>query len=115
MNSNQRDLYQRYYDVVVTDNTSRTNKYQMALCFFIGVDNRNHTRVFAQALLSDETSSSYVWVLEQLLKSNNGILPSVLLGDADTGLDSSVKSFLPNVKHVHCIFHICQNLDCHVQ
>ncbi len=23
--------------------------------------------------------------------------------------------FLPNVKHIHCIFHIWQNLDCHVQ
>jgi hypothetical protein len=48
MDSNQQDLYQRYYDIVVTDNTSKTNKYHMALCFFIGVDNRNHTRVFAQ-------------------------------------------------------------------
>jgi hypothetical protein len=115
MDSNQQDLYQRYYDVIVTDNTSRTNKYQMALCFFIGVDNRNRTRVFAQALLSDETSSSYVWVLEQLLKANDGISPSVLLSDADTGLDAAVKSFLPNVKHVHCIFHIRQNLDRHVQ
>ena len=39
MDSNQQDLYQRYYDVIVTDNTSETNKYQMALCFFIGIDN----------------------------------------------------------------------------
>ncbi|GES73163.1 protein FAR1-related sequence 5-like [Rhizophagus clarus] len=115
MDSNQQDLYQRYYDVIVTDNTSRTNRYQMALCFFVGVDNRNYTRIFAQALLSDETSSSYVWVLEQLLKANNGILPAVLLSDADTGLDAAIKNFLPNVKHVHCIFHICQNLDRHVQ
>ncbi|GES98284.1 protein FAR1-related sequence 5-like [Rhizophagus clarus] len=60
MDSNQQDLYQRYYDVIVIDNTSRTNRYQMALCFFVGVDNRNYTRIFAQALLSDETSSSYV-------------------------------------------------------
>ncbi|GBB94738.1 hypothetical protein RclHR1_24030001, partial [Rhizophagus clarus] len=42
MDSNQQDLYQRYYDVIV---------------------------------------------LEQLLKANNGILPTVLLSDADTGLD----------------------------
>src|ERR1044072_3841902 len=60
MDSNQQDLYQHYYNIIITDNTSKTNKYHMALCFFI----RNHTQVFAQALLSDETSSSYVWVLE---------------------------------------------------
>jgi hypothetical protein len=61
MDSRQRDLYQRYYDVIVTVNTSGTNKYHMTLYFFVGVDNRNHT-VFVQALLSDETSASYTWV-----------------------------------------------------
>ena len=39
MDSNQQDLYQRYHDVIITDNTSETNKYCMALCFFVGVDN----------------------------------------------------------------------------
>ena len=29
--------------------------------------------------------------------------------------DAAIKDFLPNVKHVHCIFHIRQNLDRHVQ
>ena len=115
MDSNQQDLYQRYHDVIITDNTSGTNKYRMALCFFVGVDNRNHTQVFAQALLSDETSTSYMWVLEQLLNANDGISPSVIISDADTGLDAALKTFLPLVKHVHCIFHIRQNLDRHLQ
>src|SRR5579862_697564 len=101
MDSRQQDLYQRYHDVIVTDNTSGTNKYRMALCFFVGVDNRNHTQVFAQALLSDETSASYTWVLEQLLEANDGISPSVIISDADTGLDAALKTFLPFVKHVH--------------
>jgi hypothetical protein len=39
MDSNQQDLYQRYHDVIITDNTSGTNKYRMALCLFVGVDN----------------------------------------------------------------------------
>ncbi|RIA87509.1 hypothetical protein C1645_827673 [Glomus cerebriforme] len=69
-----QDLYQYYHDVIITDNTSGTNKYHIDLCFFVGVDNRNHTQVFAQALLSDETSTS----------------------DADTGLDAALKTF---VKH----------------
>jgi len=78
MDSSQQDLYQRYHDVIVTDNTSRTNKYHMALCLFVGVDNQNHTRIFAQALLSDETSASYTWVLKQLLEANDGIIPTAM-------------------------------------
>ena len=115
MDSNQQDLYQHYHDVIVTDNTSGTNKYRMALCFFVGVDNRNHTQVFAQGLLSDETSASYMWILEQLLEANDGISPSVIISDADTGLDAALKTFLPFVKHIHYIFHIRQNLDRQIQ
>ncbi|CAG8519315.1 17814_t:CDS:2, partial [Racocetra fulgida] len=96
-------------------NNGRTNKYSMALCLFVGVDNRNHIRVLAQALLSDETSTSYTWVFEQLLNANDQILLLVLISDADTGLDAAVKTFLPTVKHIHCIFHIRQNLDRHIQ
>ena len=73
MDSSQQDLYQRYHDVIVTDNTSRTNKYHMVFCLFIGIDNQNHTRVFAQALPSDETSVSYIWILEKLLEANDGV------------------------------------------
>ncbi|RIA82919.1 hypothetical protein C1645_834604 [Glomus cerebriforme] len=36
-------------------------------------------------LLSDETSASYIWVLEQLLKANHRIIPTVIISDADTG------------------------------
>ncbi|CAG8780775.1 10018_t:CDS:2, partial [Gigaspora margarita] len=70
---------------------------------------------FAQALLSDETSTSYIWVLELLLEANNGIIPTTIISDADTGLDAALKTFLPFVKHVHCIFHIQQNMDRHLQ
>ncbi|CAB4379092.1 unnamed protein product [Rhizophagus irregularis] len=71
--------------------------------------------VFAQALLSYETSASYTWVLEQLLEANDGISPFVIISDADTSLDAALKTFLPFIKHVHCIFHIRQNLDRHIQ
>ena len=56
-----------------------------------------------------------MWVLEQLLEANDRISPSVIISDADTGLDAALKTFLPSVKHVHCIFHIRQNLDRHIQ
>ncbi|CAG8548582.1 17783_t:CDS:2, partial [Racocetra fulgida] len=71
--------------------------------------------IFAQALLSDETAMSYTWVFEQLLNANNRILPSVLISDADTGLNAAVKTYLLNVKHIHCIFYLRQNLDRHLQ
>ncbi|CAB4424054.1 unnamed protein product [Rhizophagus irregularis] len=38
-----------------------------------------------------------------------------LYHDADTGLDAALKTLLPHIKHIHCIFHIRQNLDRHMQ
>jgi hypothetical protein len=49
------------------------------------------------------------------LNANDGIVPTVIISDADTSLDAALKTFLPNAKHIHCMFHIRQNLDRHVQ
>ncbi|CAB4425554.1 unnamed protein product [Rhizophagus irregularis] len=38
-----------------------------------------------------------------------------LYHDADTGLDAALKTLLPHIKHIYCIFHIRQNLDRHMQ
>ncbi|CAG8608989.1 24607_t:CDS:2, partial [Gigaspora rosea] len=48
-------------------------------------------------------------------QANNGIIPTAIISDADTGLDAALKTFLPFVKHVYCIFHIRQNMDRHLQ
>ena len=44
---------------------------------------------FVQALLYDKTSAFYTWVLEQLSETNYGMLPSVLINDADTDIFTS--------------------------
>ena len=49
------------------------------------------------------------------MNANDEIILTVIISDANTGLDAALKTFLPNTKHIHCIFHICQNLDCHIQ
>jgi hypothetical protein len=56
-----------------------------------------------------------MWVLKQLLEANNKISPSVIISNADTDLDVALKTFLPFVKHVYCIFYIYQNLDRYIQ
>ncbi|RIB00238.1 hypothetical protein C2G38_2222721 [Gigaspora rosea] len=71
MTSSQIMLWSRYYDVVLHDNTSRTNKYNFPLSLFILVDNDGKSRLGAQAFLSDETQESYEWVLQQTLDTTN--------------------------------------------
>ncbi|CAG8748508.1 11714_t:CDS:2, partial [Racocetra persica] len=65
MTSYQQTLYLKYYDIILTDNT---------------------------ALMSDETTSSYIWVLKNLLAATNNLLPMTIYSDCDTGLGPAIES-----------------------
>jgi len=52
-------LWLEYHDVVLNDNTAKTNCYQMLLSLFLIIDNNTRSCLIAQALVSDETTESY--------------------------------------------------------
>ncbi|XP_038719802.1 protein FAR1-RELATED SEQUENCE 5-like [Tripterygium wilfordii] len=64
-----RKAYQTFGDVVVFDTTYNTNRYGMIFAPFVGVNHHGQTTLFACAFLSDETSESFRWLLQQLLKA----------------------------------------------
>ena len=69
MTSQQRnELWPKYHDVIIHNNTAKTNRYEMALSLFVGIDNNFKTRVLAQALTKYETLADYNWILECTLK-----------------------------------------------
>jgi hypothetical protein len=75
MRPSQIDLWQRFHDVVINDNTSQTNRYRMYLSLMIVVDNHTRSRMVATAVVSDETKETYQWILECLLRATNGFAP----------------------------------------
>ena len=50
----QRINYSQFYDVVVFDNTYKTNKFQMPFRIFIGVNNFKQSICFARTLIIEE-------------------------------------------------------------
>lgn len=109
MTANQILLWSRYSDVVLHDNTSRTNKYNYPLSLFILVDNDGKSRLGAQAFLNDETQESYEWILQQTLIAT-GIEPQVIMTDMDPAMDAACQIIYKNTYHIHCIWHLSQNL-----
>ena len=73
MSPTQQELYQRFSDVVLNDNTCKTNKYNMYLSVFMIKDNYGKFRNVANALVEDELASTYVWILQCLIKAINTI------------------------------------------
>ncbi|CAB4438507.1 unnamed protein product [Rhizophagus irregularis] len=57
MSSSQHELYQQFHDVVLNDNTCKTNKYNMYLSVFMIKDNYGKFRNVANAFVEDEMAS----------------------------------------------------------
>jgi hypothetical protein len=110
MRPSQISLYQQYHDVVLNDNTHKSNRYNMYLSVTLVVDNHERSRLVATALLSDETISSYQWILECLKKSSNNVIPCTLYTDGDLAMIAAIQKVIPETKHNLCFFHIVQNM-----
>ena len=110
MRPSQIELWQKFHDVAINDNTSQTNKYRMYLSLTIVVDNHARSRMAATAVISDETKESYQWILECLLSATN-LAPNVIFTDADPAMVAAIHESLPTTKHNYCIWHIRKNLD----
>jgi hypothetical protein len=115
MTPKQIDLWLLYSDVIICDTTFGTNKYNMSLMLFIGVDNRNRSRLISQALIRDERQESFSWVLEGLKKATNNTTPRVIFSDADFAMHNAIKEKFPETYLMSCIFHIKQNIKKHLR
>ncbi len=102
MMANQVILWSRYLNVILYDNTSRTNKYNYPLSLFILVDNDGKSHLGAQAFLNDETQESYEWVLQQILNMT-GIKSQVIITDIDPAIDAACYTIYKNIYYIHCI------------
>lgn len=109
MSPEQQILWLRYHDVIMHDNTCKTNRYNRPLSIFVTSDNNLKTRIVAQAIVDDETQSSYEWVF-QCVKEATSLSPKVFVTDGDPAVNGAVAVQFPNTFHVHCIWHINQNL-----
>ncbi|RHZ86813.1 hypothetical protein Glove_44g38 [Diversispora epigaea] len=63
MSPEQVQLWMTYHDVILNDNTHKTNHFNMPLSLFIVVNNHFCSRLVAQALVNNETKETYEWLL----------------------------------------------------
>lgn len=102
-------LARRFSDVIICDNTYKTNRWNMPLTLFCIIDNFNRTRIAGMGLVSDESEDSYRWIL-QMHKESNGVAPSVVFTDADVALDAAISKVFPESLHLWCIWHMHVNI-----
>ena len=67
----QRMNYSRFNDVIVFDNSYKTNLFQMPFSIFTGVNNYEYSICFVSILIIDEMKDNFLWVFTKFLKMVN--------------------------------------------
>ncbi|KAL0909980.1 hypothetical protein M5K25_020899 [Dendrobium thyrsiflorum] len=101
-----RAAYQYYNDVVSLDTTYVTNKYDMPLATFVGVNHHGQSVLLGCALLSDESTETYIWLLKAWIACMSGQLPKALISDHCKSIQIAVSEVLPRVRHRLCLWQI---------
>jgi hypothetical protein len=75
---------------------------------FSGINSENHTVILGEALLYDEKTGSWKFVLEYLLKQSEGISPDILWSDEDPAIPSAIEDTYGkgSIKHLLYDWHI---------
>ncbi|MED6199022.1 hypothetical protein PIB30_119051 [Stylosanthes scabra] len=106
--------YHLFGDVLAFDATYGRNKYNLPVIVFSGVNHHNHTCIFGAAMVSCESQSSYVWVLQQFLECMGGKFPGAVITDGDRSMRLAIQEVFPDARHRLCAWHILKNATSHI-
>ncbi|KAL2897661.1 Protein FAR1-RELATED SEQUENCE 11 [Bienertia sinuspersici] len=99
------ELYQKYGDVVVFDMTYKVNTYDMPCGIFVGVDNHEKSILSGCALLRNEKTSGFRWLMKTFVTIMKNTLKTIIT-DQDPWMSEAIATELPTTKHSYCIWHI---------
>ncbi|XP_028080761.1 protein FAR1-RELATED SEQUENCE 5-like [Camellia sinensis] len=79
-----------------------------------GVNHHYQSIMFGCALLVNETTESYIWLLKTWLETMGGHNPAVIITDDDKAMAKAISYVLPNSIHRLCMWHILQKVPEHL-
>ncbi|KAE8693733.1 hypothetical protein F3Y22_tig00110794pilonHSYRG00152 [Hibiscus syriacus] len=112
--STSRSDYTCFGDVIAFDTTYKDNLYGRPIMPIVGVNHHHNTIVFATAIIADETSQSFEWVLQNFLEAMMNKSPISVVTDGDRAMQRAIKSVIPYAKHKLCSWHLSRNAQANI-
>ncbi|KAL5581607.1 hypothetical protein UlMin_014049 [Ulmus minor] len=106
VDAKSRHDYSNYSDVVSFDTTYIRNKYKMPLALFIGVNQHYQFMLLGCAFVSDESATTYSWLMQTWLKAMGGQAPKVMITDHDKAMKSVISEVFLSTHHCFFMWHI---------
>lgn len=98
--------YRHFGDVVLLDTTHIKNENKLPFVPFIGVNHHFQFLLLGCAIVSDDSKSTYTWLMQAWFRAMGGHAPKVMLTDQDKALKEAVAEVLPGSRHCFCLWHI---------
>src|SRR5688572_27435362 len=108
----QKLSYSRFNDIIVCDNTYKSNRYDMPFGIFTSINNYGQSTCFSGTLIIAESTQSFIWMFDHFLQLINNYAPRVFLTDNDIAMGSAFNSTFKKFGTIHrlCIWHLTKNL-----
>lgn len=92
----------------------------LAVCWYlialtVGLNHHRSTIVFSCSVLSDETTKTYIWLLQTFLLAMRQKYPRSLITDGDNAMARAIFVVMPDAFHRLCSWHIEQNMIKHLR
>ncbi|GAU51962.1 hypothetical protein TSUD_417480, partial [Trifolium subterraneum] len=104
-----RSDYFCFGDVLAFDTTYKKNKYNYPLVIFSGCNHHSQTIIFGAAMVSDETTETYKWLLRCFLECMKGKQPKAVVTDGDGAMREAIKQIFTESTHRLCAWHLNKN------
>ncbi|KAL8466753.1 hypothetical protein ACS0TY_035704 [Phlomoides rotata] len=97
-------------DAIFLDTTCLSNKYEVPLVSFVGINHHGQLVLLGCGLLSSEMLHSYVWLFKAWVSSTSGNSPQTVITDRCKVLQSAVADVFPKSQHRFCLSHVMRKV-----
>ncbi|KAF5957135.1 hypothetical protein HYC85_004360 [Camellia sinensis] len=99
-----------FSEVIFFDNTYLSNKYEIPLVAFVGINHHGQSVLLGCGLLAGETTESYVWLLKAWLLCMSGCSPQTIITNRCKFLQSAIAEVFPRSHHCFALSHIMKKV-----
>lgn len=101
IDAKSRNDYGHFCDVIYLDTYYIRNKYKVPFLPIVGVNHHFQFLLLGCALVGDELSSTFTWVIHTWLRAVGGQSPRVVITDDDVSLKEAVDEVFPKDRKAH--------------
>ncbi|XP_015575909.2 protein FAR-RED IMPAIRED RESPONSE 1 [Ricinus communis] len=111
VDAKSRKDYMSFDDVVSFDTFYVKYHEKLPYAPFVGVNHHCQPILLGCALLADESTSTFVWLLRMWLRAMGGKAPKVIVTDMDKTLKAAIEEVFPNTRHCFSLWHILEKMQ----